>query len=328
MKASSLDDSASWHDDFVLNGSDGDQPAGRVMALALAAQLGDVITFTSGSTLDPAGRAGDLHSYRLALRRIKTLLIAAGSVFPTHLADAALSTVSTELRRTAGLRNLDVVATSLARSSGRIGSALSGGLDKITAEVEARRDAGYRDVASMLDDPGHAKLIADLRVLGTVYRLGGEEPGPDVLVSARKVARASFADTWAEVESAASRAVDSPDVEDWHRLRRRLKRAAFLLDAFGPLLIDPPDSRDRDASQIQAAILVKVNKQVIKLLRDLGELQDMSAETDLMLELGRSLGTKAAMTAGAIVNPVQLEIPRQLRRSKKRWKKLHQLARI
>lgn len=318
------------------------------MALALAAQLPRVASFSVDSTLNDELKADRLHKYRVALRRIKTLLIASESVFPPLLAESALTLVSAELRHTAEARNLDVVAESLDLWSDAMSPELRGGLKKIVAKVERRRDLSYTDVREMLERPDHLAMVDQLRNLGTVYRLGGEEPGRDVLVSARKVARNAFADAWAGVESAGEKAVGSADTGDWHRLRRRLKRVAYLLDAFGPILIDAAESDDHAGARsgvrpgvnagvnaaghatakVQADVIAKVAKQVAKLQRDLGDLQDMVVEVDLLSDLAAGLGTKATMVAGVIVNSDQMEIPRKMRRCAKRWKKLHQIASI
>lgn len=315
MKSGAHDGASGYRrDDFWLSGSDGDQPAGRVMALVMSDQLAEIVSYSVTATHPGKRRSRKLHRYRVALRRAKALLVAAETVFPPLLARSAFEAVSLELQETADLRNLDVLADSLSSWSEYLSPEFHGGLHKISDSVDERRNAGYLQVRTMVESDQHATMIEQLRTLGTVYRLGGEEPGRDVLVKARTVARSSFEDAWARMETAGDIAMDSTDVDDWHRLRRRLKRVGYLIDAMGPIL--------DDADEAQRA------KRVRKLLGDLGELQDMAVEAQLIEELGRSSGTKATMAAGAMVNPVRLEIPRELRRSRKRWKKLSQMSTI
>ncbi len=325
------------------------------MALVLAEEVPAIASFSPKLDWDSDRRSRKLHKYRLALRRAKTLLIAADTVFPPRLATSAFDAVSNELQRTAQLRNLDVLTGSLTSWPQFLDPGLHAGLRKIAAVVEERRDAEFTSVLEMIDSVEHANMVDQLRALGTVFRLGGEEPGPDVLVSAGKVARVSFNAAWSRAQKAGESAMDSTDADDWHRLRRRLKRARYLLDALGPILTYPDEARDtawfgdrdhrspslvestrlgtvgsmgsmgasRGASTVDAQ---KAAKQMRKLLRDLGELQDMAVEAELLREVGRQLGNKAAMSAGAMINPVQMEIPGQVRRSRKRWKKLRRFS--
>lgn len=322
------------------------------MALVLAEQVPDIASFSPRSDWDSDRRSRKLHKYRVSLRRAKALLIASETVFPPDLASSALDAVSDELRRTAQLRNLDVLAGSLADWPQFLAPDLHGGLRRITAELDGQRDVEYAKVLEMIGSVEHATMVDRLRALGTVYRLGGEEPGPDVLVSARNVARGSFSTAWIRAQKAGESAMDSSDVEDWHRLRRHLKRARYLMDALGPILTYPDEDDggdwfdDRDhrtpslgestrpskagspgaSSGASTADTAKAAKQIRKLLRGLGELQDMAVDAELLRELGRQLGNKAAMSAGAMINPIQMEIPGQMRRSRKRWKKLRRFS--
>lgn len=344
--------SGSRRQSFQLSPPDGKQPAGRIMALVLAEQVPGLASYSPELDWDSQLRSRKLHRYRLTLRRAKTLLIAAERVFPPRLAASALDAVSNELQRTTQLRNLDVLAGSLTSWPQFLAPGLHGGLRKITLVIDERRDAEYAQLLELVDSVEHTTMVDQLRALGTVYRLGGEEPGPDVLVSARKVARVSFNAAWSHAQKAGESAMDSMDVDDWHRLRRRLKRVRYLMDALGPILTYPDEASDADwfgereyrslslgestgpttvrsagasrgASPADAA---KAAKQIRKLLRGLGELQDMAVEAELLRQLGRQLGSKAAMSAGAMINPIQMEIPDQMRRSRKRWKNLRRFS--
>lgn len=282
------------------------------MALAIEAQMPEIRFYSVASDAHRRRRATQLHNYRVALRRTKSLIVAGQRVFPPFLADSAIRAVSSELRATAGVRNLDVLAESLKSWADGLSPELHVGLRAIVDVTEERRRLGYEAVAAMIASDAHREMIADLRTLGTVYRLGGEEAGEDVLIRSKVVATSAFDDAWARVEEASEIAMASGEISDWHRLRRRLRRVRYLTDAFGPVIGD-------DLSTQRA-------KQVGKLLRELGELQDMVVEAELLEKFGRKLGAEAAMAAGAMINPIQLEIPQQVRRVRKRWKKLHRLT--
>lgn len=284
-----------------LTPDDREQPAGRVVALALGATLVRYRELTDLLRVDTD--SVHLHQARIALRQARSVAHAAGGVIAEEELELLRALMGEVARLTNAARDLDVLLDALDARVDELAEPLRSGtlLDgrtQLRGELERRRHGELRAVIEQFDGPVHQVMVRRWRRLGNPYRLGGAEPGRDHLRPAGDVVDEHLRHAWAALVSAGRRATDSGAPADWHRARKRAKRVRYLLASYEGLY--EADTWRRPLQHLR------------RLQNGLGELQDLEAAVGTMIAAGRRLGRdgqgEGAVLAGALV--VQLTVDR------------------
>lgn len=278
---------------WSLSPEDRDQPAARVFALVLEAHLEE---FRRREGPVRAGEdAEDLHKYRVAIRRTRSLLAAGRGVFPAEELDLLSAMVAQLATLTSPVRDLDVLLAELDERTDRVAEVLRAGLPELRAELESSRAAARHELVAALDGDFSAVLTRRWQQMASVYRLGGTEPGPDALEPAGQVVDDVVRRAFKKLRSQGRRARSSHRDDDWHTLRKRLKRFRYLLMAFEDLY--------------EPGTFSKVLSELADLQEGLGQLQDHVATAASIRDAGLVAGGQGALLAGALVDHLSAQTP-------------------
>ncbi len=293
---------------WTMGPEDRTQPAGRVFPLVLDGQLVDLRRHeqpTLGDE-DPI----HLHDLRVALRRARSLVSAGCDVFAEG-PRRALAADMRELSRTSSqVRDLDVLIEAIGGRAPTISDELADGTELLLAALRLRRRTRFGEMERRLGGPDHARMVRTWQHLGAVYRVGGDEPGPDALRPTGKVVDAALMAAFRRVRNAGRVAHATDELEDWHELRKRLKRLRYLVVAFAPLY--PEGSMDQ------------VVRRLRKLQNVLGRLQDLATDIELIESVGVAAGGRAALTAGALSDQLHRATDEDLQRCLGAWERFDQ----
>lgn len=295
--------SANGPERWLLGPEDRDQLAGRVFAVVLDSQLSEFNSHESGV------RAGDdpedLHAYRVALRRARSLFAAGVGVYPPEELELLDALVVRFARQTSTLRDLDVLLEEFDDRVEGIAPELRDGAVDLAAELRADRQLSQRALVAEIDGELHSTLLRRWQTMGTVYRLGGSEPGSDSMRPSGQVIDEAIRRAMHQLRSAGRKAAGSDEVARWHKVRKRLKRLRYLLAIFGPLYGD--------------GAFEDTLRQMRKLQNRLGELQDGVAQVTLIADAGAAAGGRAGLTAGALCESAHREGSGEIDRCEAMW---------
>jgi CHAD domain-containing protein len=271
---------------WELGPDDRTQPAGRLLALVLDGYLQQFRSHEAGvrSDEDPE----ELHDYRVALRRTRSLLAAGKQVFPAEELELLRALTAWLAGVTSSVRDLDVLAEDLPALTGRVAPELADGTPPLTAALAARRADAYGELMAVLDGDRLPVLIRRWRSMASVYRIGGSEAGPDAVRPAGEVVDGLILGSYRRMRKRGKAAMASDDREQWHDLRKALKRFRYLVAAFSPMY--EPDA------------FRKVSKRLSDLQDTLGRLQDHHVQAAIIEEVGVAVGGRAALVAGALAD--------------------------
>ncbi|MHB1137583.1 MAG: CHAD domain-containing protein, partial [Microthrixaceae bacterium] len=288
---------------WTMAPEDRTQPAGRVFALVLDAQLADLRRHEPAvlGDHDPV----HLHDLRVALRRARSLVSAGRGVFPDGACRALAADMRDLSRITSQVRDLDVLIEAVAGGSSTISEELAEGTELLLAALRLRRRTVFVAMEHHLGSEQQQRMVRTWQHLGSVYRVGGEAPGPDSLRATGRVVDAALEASFRRVRSAGRRAQATGELEDWHEVRKRLKRLRYLVVAFAPLY--PEGSLDPAVRSLR------------KLQNVLGRLQDHATDIELVESVGIAVGGRAALTAGALSDQLHRATAEDLLRCPGAW---------
>jgi CHAD domain-containing protein len=278
------------------------QPAGRVFALVLSELLED---FRFHEQQVRADDVEALHQHRVALRRARSLLAAGRRVFPPEELELLRALGAEYAAATSPVRDLDVLLDGLDARLARVPARLRDAGPELRAAIEACRDHHRAGLGSVMDGELHLTLVRRWQALGSVYRVGGSEPGPDARRPAGEVVDELLVGELRRVRRAGRRASSSDDPEHWHLLRKRLKRLRYVLAAVAPLY--PEGAFDGFARRLR------------RLQDGLGELQDHASHATWFERIGAAAGGRAGLCAGALVVVIEQDTAATLQRCRAAW---------
>lgn len=205
--------------------------AAAVAAAFLGLTLLDAVRESSARLAD-ADNAEALHDFRVALRRLRTLL----RTFREELGDAASKKLQRRLREltrmTSGGRDAEVQLAWVRARRGQIARGSRAGLAWLVARLTARRDEAYAvaqdDVASELRQVERRVRRALIEVTVTAAPRGGEGGGEGALFTAA-AARVVRAEAPA-LNHALAAARSTHDQEAVHAARIVVKRLRYVLE--------------------------------------------------------------------------------------------------
>ena len=289
--------------EWQLGPEDRDQLAGRVFAVVLEEQLLDFVSHEPGVCRgeDPE----ELHAYRVALRRARSLLAAGADVYPAEELELLAALAARFAAATSSLRDLDVLIDEFGDRVDGIAPTLRDGATDLLAELRMNREMRHTALVAEIDGDLHATLMRRWQTMAAVYRLGGSEPGPDAMRRSGPVVDDAIRSAVRSLRKAAKKAHGSHDTVRWHKVRKRLKRVRYLIALFGPLY--EPGTFDEPLRRMR------------KLQNRLGELQDSVAQPLLIAEAGAAAGGRAGLTAGAMCQVAHDRAPDALERCEAAW---------
>lgn len=174
-----------------------------------------------------------IHDARVAVRRLRSDLRSFLPLFDRDWAADFRERLRWLADGLGAARDLDVLIARLARDIERLPAADRALAASALAPLRAARDAAYRRVASMLDDPRYASLLGELVDALREPRLSVRAVEPW-----REVAADVLRDAWRPLRRAARRAGDDPDDALLHRVRIKAKRLRYAAEALVPLAGD------------------------------------------------------------------------------------------
>jgi len=199
-----------------------DRPVGMAARATVAALLDAMAPAVR------AARAGDpegIHQLRVAMRRLRASLALFEGALP-HTVTSLEDELATLGRTVGAVRDLDVLASAVARHGRRIDAALAPASATIVRHVRERRAAAHALAVDALDAPRTRRLLERLARLAD-GRGGGAPIGSVAADLVRPLAR-DFARAARRVDAAASPAI-------LHRARIRAKRLRYALEALARL---------------------------------------------------------------------------------------------
>ena len=271
---------------WSLGPADRHQPAGRVLPLVLDGHLGRFRDHEVGvrADVDPE----ELHDYRVALRRTRSLLAAGRRVFPDEELTLLRALATWMAGVTSPVRDLDVLLGDLDGIAGRVSPELADGVEPLRGALQSARAESFDLLMEALDGDRYAVLLRRWQAMATVYRVGGGDPGPDAGRAAGDVADELILAAYKRMRRRGKAAMATDDRTQWHDLRKALKRFRYLVNGFAPMY--------------GPGAFTKVQRQLSDLQDTLGRLQDHHVQAAIVEQVGADTGGRAALAAGVVAD--------------------------
>jgi CHAD domain-containing protein/CYTH domain-containing protein len=249
------------------------EEATRLLALELLAQA----DAARGRAADPAA-ADALHAFRVAIRRLRTIIAAFPRELESSVPRRALRRLRKLARATNEGRDAEVQIAWIDGERGSLYSRHRAGAAWMLERLRARRTTAYGRLGTEIgEDFGrvHRKLTRALATYDVTFRVGDASPPPRF---AETVARA-VRDAASDLATRLARIAGPDDVETVHRARIAAKRLRYVLE---PAAADVPRAKE-------------AVKQLKRLQDVFGEIHDL----DVLAEALRDGIAKAAETFDA-----------------------------
>ena len=218
-----------------------------------------------------AGDVEDLHQFRVAMRRARTVVSAAHGVLPDEHRDRVGRTLRSMAALTSPVRDLDVFIADLPDLCEKVPEVAPGAADALVEIAVATRERPSVRLEWALRGPDGRHLFEDWELVSTPVPPGGSEPGALATAPAVDVVDLWIAKAFKRTRRKGRVALESDDLEHWHELRKALKKLRYLVAAFGEM-----HSGKR---------LKPVRKRLRTLQEHIGSLQDLRVQMELASEL-------------------------------------------
>lgn len=289
---------------WTLSPDDRRQPAGRVLPLVLDGYLRTFRAHEPGVLVDQDPE--ELHDYRVALRRARSLLAAGRRVFPAEELELLRALATWMAGVTSPVRDLDVLLVDLPGLVERLSPELGDGVDPLVEALGRRRASDFQELVSAIDGDRYAVLLRRWQVMATVYRVGGGEPGPDAGRDAGEVADELILRSFRRVRRRGRAAMKTDDRTAWHDLRKALKRYRYLVAAFAPMY--------------EPKAFKAIQRRLADLQDTLGRLQDHHVQASLVEAAGVEIGGRGALAAGAVADALHRDAERAHAHCREAWR--------
>jgi CHAD domain-containing protein len=287
----------------ALDVADRAQPAGRVFALVLSGLRAECLAHRDGVLADEDPE--ELHAFRVAIRRTRSLLRAAVDVLPETDRRALRDELRWLADLTSPVRDLDVLVADLPGMARRLQPELRGGLVPLAASFDTERSLAIDRLTGAVESERFEALQRTWHRCGRVYLVGADVPAA-ALHPAGVVADAMVLRSETRMRRAGRRALRSGELADWHDLRKALKQFRYVLAEVAPLY--------------PAGTFRAVRKELPDLQDLLGHLQDHHVQAELLVRVGASAGGGAALAAGVLANRLHRDVHRLHRRCAAAWR--------
>ena len=272
-------------------------PAIVAFRLVLA-NLADTIEANLEGTIDDID-VEFLHELRVAVRRTRSVLAQSKGVLPPEIRDRYREDFGWLGEITGPARDLDVYVLGWNDYTAPLAAAGTSSLDRVLAELEARRLQAHVDLAAALRSEvcrnvleswrawlsAPADVAADAKSIGPIVAKRIEKAQEKVLTDGRSITPAS-------------------PPERLHDLRKDTKKLRYLLECFGSLF--PTKARKAFVSQLKA------------LQDNLGEHQDAEVHLAQLRDLAHDLHERATIDTDALLAMGRLSDHLDRRRAQER----------
>jgi len=229
----------------------------------------------------------DLHDYRVALRRARSVLWGGHRTFPAEELELFESLVVWLARLTSTARDLDVMADDLPGLLDQLPERMRRrGVGGLQRELADRQAQSHAELEHALRSDRYQVLLRRWESLASGSVVGGGPPGRDADRPAGVVVARVLKKSLKKARKSGEVALASDDRGDWHRLRKDLKRFRYLLAGF-EALYTPGASKP-------------VERELADLQDVLGKLQDRHVQATLVEQAGLAAGGRSALVAGAL----------------------------
>lgn len=177
-----------------------------------------------------------LHDYRIALRRIRSVLSLFKGVYDADQTALLKQRFSALMAPTGKLRDLDVCLMEEQVFRDMIPAPMHGGLERLFSMIRSQRRDEQKKLAGHLQSNAYEKEIS---ALGRLFnRKRDLAPGPNAGRASLDLAQELIRKRYRRIRRiAADLGVDTPDAEV-HELRIECKKLRYLMEFFGPVF--PP----------------------------------------------------------------------------------------
>ncbi|XDA97029.1 CHAD domain-containing protein [Sulfitobacter sp. LCG007] len=173
-----------------------------------------------------------LHDYRVALRKIRSVLSLFKGVYDDAQTEALARRFSALMARTGPLRDLDVYLLEREQFAALVPASLHPGLDRMFDIFAARRAAELTRLRRHLGSPSYLAEMSDLE---RHFRAANPpEPGAHAQDPAIAFASRLIRKRYRKICAIADALDDSSPDEDVHRLRIQCKKLRYLMEFFAP----------------------------------------------------------------------------------------------
>jgi len=178
-----------------------------------------------------------LHDYRIALRKIRSILSQFKGVYADKQTAELKARFSALMAPTGRLRDLDVYLLEKQNFADFLPATLQGGLDSMFTLFAQERRAEQAGLAAHLQSKDYLKEISSLAKLFDKRKK--LHPGPRAKLGAHEYACALIWDRYRKIRKSAARIGPDTDDAEVHRLRIHCKKLRYLMEFFGPLFPKP-----------------------------------------------------------------------------------------
>lgn len=255
---------------------------------------------------EPRARAGDvegLHRLRVATRRLRASLGLFAPLLPAGVVAAGDDGLPWIGRAIGAVRDLDVLASALAKRSGKLDARSRDALAPLTRVIAERRAGALAALGTQLDSPRIRRLLVRLGAVadGTPPARGAVRLGEAAPTLLRPVLRGVL-------RAGASLDVDAPAAR-LHRLRVRVKELRYACETMRPLGDERLDAVIGRLERVQDV---------------LGDHQDCVTQAAwLRTAAGATpLPTDTLLAIGAVVHTLERRARKGRRRFRKAWRRL------
>ena len=244
-----------------------------------------------------------LHDYRVALRRLRSVVGNLPGVFPVDVETAIRSRLRQLWMRTGAARDLDVLEESRVAYSEEASASLRSGVDDLAGFIRSRRIEAYTVLSAYVCAGTHD---ADLRTLMRAFEGLAHDHGARGGKPVRHEAGAALRRRIKKVRRL-SRRIDVTDESALHALRVQCKKLRYLLEVFGGLF---------DVSQL--GDLTRELKWVQDALGRMNDYAVQQATLGQFLDEMPNPTPRTAAAVGAIITGLEQSSRREQRRIRKK----------
>jgi CHAD domain-containing protein len=234
-------------------------------------------------TNDPGVRLGEdpeaVHHARVATRRARALLRAAGTIVDPAWAESLRAELAWLGKLLGPVRDLDVLIGHVADEAGALDGADVRAVGTIRSRLGRQRGTARRTLLAAMSDPRYFQLLDSLAA-------AERAPAGPGIASLQQIA----ADAFTRARKAKKALPPDPGDDELHAVRIEVKRARYAAELAEPVLGKAGARLLRRAKVVQDVI---------------GEHQDACVAEDRIRELAVSGGASAALAAGRLIERQQ-----------------------
>ncbi|KUJ85482.1 hypothetical protein AVO45_00335 [Ruegeria marisrubri] len=251
-----------------------------------------------------------LHDYRIALRKIRSVLSLFKGVYDQKRAQALKERFSALMDRTGRLRDLDVFLLGKEQLFDVLPPMFHHGLNELIALLTKEREAEWKRLTKHLKSRSYLNEIEALE--GLFSRPSKLGRGPNADLPALEFASAEIWNRYRKIAKFGSTTAPDTDDREIHKLRIQCKKLRYLLEFFAPVF---PKKR-----------IKSVVKPLKKLQGNLGDFNDCSVQQESLHAFAKNLKGPAKLEIAQCVGALIITL--RARQSEERIQVIDEFARF